>query len=146
MAIIGSCLLYLVVGVPYCWGTLGLYITQYLNQYSTYQYDITETNFTYPLICVAFFIGLNMSARLVNHYGSRKIMFMAILGSSLSICSSSFAKNFFLFAFFFGFGNGLFASINYFIPIYVMNRYFPLNRGKYIGICLAFYGFSSIIC
>lgn len=58
---------------------------------------------------------------------------------------SSYSPNFVVFTFFymilFAFGNGML----YMLPIFIIARYFPKNKGKVTGVILGAYGLGALI-
>ena len=67
--------------------------------------------------------------------------FTLVMGTFLSSYSPNFVVFTFLYMILFAFGNGML----YMLPIFIIARYFPQNKGKVTGVILGAYGLGALI-
>ena len=67
--------------------------------------------------------------------------FTLVMGTFLSSYSPNFLVFIFFYMILFAFGNGML----YMLPIFIIARYFPKNKGKVTGVILGAYGLGALI-
>lgn len=144
-SLFGTCLLYLLMGNPYIWGGINIYVASYYK--FNYQPDLTLDSASIVFAFCSFFTPLAafLSLKFFPKMNFHLYYFIFGLFLILPIFVSSFMTNFwlfvFLFSFLFGFGCGFF----YVILMINTYKYFPNRKGVASGVIMGVYGMGGFL-
>ena len=66
LALLGSGLMFLVIGIPYSWGVISVYVRQYFNEVENLNMTQSEVNIIFPITFGTFFLGINVGPFVKN--------------------------------------------------------------------------------
>jgi hypothetical protein len=117
--------MFLVIGIPYSWGVISIYVRQYFNEVENLNMTQSEVNIIFPITFGTFFLGINVGPIVKNKIGSRKNLFLSSISIFISLLLAGFTKNIFIFTIFYGVFLGFFCGMAYIPCLYICISYFP---------------------
>ncbi|MHA1673875.1 MAG: L-lactate MFS transporter [Promethearchaeota archaeon] len=137
--VIGAILIQLALGTIYCWGTLTVFITPFLQE------EKTATVFIFGVGLLAFAITMIFAGQLQQKIGPMKTAFIggALMGGGVII--SAFMTSLWGLIFTYGiiFGSGI--GFAYVCPIAAAAKWFPDKKGLINGLAVAGFGAGAFI-
>jgi len=137
--------MFLVIGMPYSWGVLSVYVRQYFNLAEGLNMSKEQVNLVFPISFATFFVGINAGQPIKKRIGSRGNNFVSSFGICLSLLLAGLCTNFYAIVLFFGVLLGFFCGIPYVPSLYICYQYFPQNKGLISGLCMMCFGFSAVV-
>ncbi len=139
IVVIGAILIQIALGTIYCWGTLTIFVSPYLNE------PKEATVYIFGVGLLTFAIVMIFAGQLQNKYGPKKIAILGgiLLGAGviLSAAMTTFTGLLFTYGILFGAGIGF----GYVCPIACASKWFPDKKGFINGIAVAGFGAGSFI-
>lgn len=144
-SLIGSCLIHLVLGSFYLWGTINIYVCSYYKLNYDHNLTLEMASICFPILCLASNTCIPFSVKICEKIGLR--LHCLTIGVFMSVCvfSSSFANGFWYYVILFGVCFGVGIGMLYVVPIYNAYKYFPNRKGLVGGIIMCSYGIGTII-
>ena len=134
-----SILLMMIYGTVYSWSVFRIPVE------NIYNVGATLSGLPYMMFLLVYAISMLIGGKLIGKYSSASLLIsggvLIFIGWLLSSFSSGILLLTISYGVFIGFGVG----ISYGVPIYVIAKWFPENKGMVIGFVLAGFGLSPLI-
>mmetsp|Transcript_143264 Transcript_143264/g.445313 ORF Transcript_143264/g.445313 Transcript_143264/m.445313 type:complete len:474 (+) Transcript_143264:138-1559(+) len=145
-ALVASILLHLTFGTVYCWGNIAPYVVSYMRMLG-HEVDYDEMSWavslTTALQAVSMLLGGGLHPKLGLHKTAALGCCVSCLGIGLSSLAIAHGKGLFLFTYAIMFGLGI--GLGYIVPILVLMKWLPKNRGLASGIVVAGFGAGAFV-
>ncbi|CDW88082.1 major facilitator superfamily protein [Stylonychia lemnae] len=143
LSIIGCMLCQFIFGQCNIWGNIQVYVCSYLRQFDD-SIQINQIFIVAPIQSLSLTVGNLIGTKLINRFKPRTIMtfgFSLFVGSQLL---ASFAQNLYLFILAYSLMGGIGLGMNFFLPVYVGWKCFPMRKGLITSMIMCFNGIGTI--
>lgn len=136
--------IHLVIGSLYQWGIVNIYITSY--------FKISDPNVTlegnaiaFPIMMFSIGLMIKPGLMIAEHIHPAIILAVVVVLQSAVIFASSYTPTMLVFVIVYGVLFGLCSGINFMLPIYECNKYFPHKKMYVNGVILTGTGLGPLV-
>ncbi len=132
-------LIMICLGTVYSWSVFRLHIQE------IYKIGSTESGLPYMTSLAFYALFMFLTGKVLDRYSPRLVISVGGFLIALGWISAAFAPNIFVFTFFYGVVSGTGVGIAYGVPLAIIAKWFPENKGLAVGLVLVGFGLSPLV-
>jgi len=132
-------LIMICLGTVYSWSVFRLHIQD------IYKIGSTESGLPYMTSLAFYALFMFVTGKFLDRYSPRLVISVGGALIALGWISAAFAPNIFVFTFFYGVVSGTGVGIAYGVPLAIIAKWFPENKGLAVGLVLVGFGLSPLV-